>query len=88
MIISDLDYLYSIAETDAMDLNGGDAVATSTAVASASGSATATKINFTLLTVSKDDFLLAYSSTRATSSSSRGSASSYSSSSAYVSPSA
>jgi hypothetical protein len=64
MIISDLDYLDSILETDAIHLNGGSAVANSTAWAVASGSSTATSILFQNLAISNPNGSLAASSVR------------------------
>ncbi len=85
MIISDLSYLYLIPETSAMNLNGGDAVATSTALAIASGSSTATKIDFKNLAISGANFSLAASSVRTSSKSTGGSTFSFASSSASAS---
>jgi hypothetical protein len=72
MIISDLDYLDSIVETDAIDLNGGNAVANSTALAIATGSSTATSIIFKNLAISNPGGSLAASSVRSSAKSTGG----------------
>ena len=72
MIISDLDYLDSILETDAVHLNGGNAVANSGAWAIASGSSTATNIVFQNLAISNRSGSLAASSVRSSAKSTGG----------------
>lgn len=84
MIISDLDYLESIQETDTMHVNGGDAVATSNAVAFASGKSTATNVFSRTIAISKLGFSLAASSSGASAKSTGGSAFAASSSSSSV----
>jgi hypothetical protein len=85
MKISDLSYLYLVPEACTLDLNGGNAMATSTALAIASGLSTATKIDFKNLAISRADFSFATSSTRSSSRSSGGDTLSFASSSASAS---
>lgn len=82
MIISDIDYLFFIPETDVMSLNGGEAVATSTGLAIATGSSTATNILSQILAISKLGYSRATSSTTSSAKSSDGSTFSFASSSA------
>jgi hypothetical protein len=85
MKISDLSYLYLVPEASTIDLNGGNALATSTALAIAYGLSTATKIDFKNLAISGTDFSLASSSVRSSSRSSGGNTLSFASSSASAS---
>jgi hypothetical protein len=73
MIISDLDYLHSIPETETINLNGGNAIANSAAWAIASGSSTSTNIVFQNLTISNLTSSLAGSSVRSSAKSTDGS---------------
>jgi hypothetical protein len=83
MMISDLDYLYSIPETDAMYLNGGQAASNGTGFAIAEGSSTYTSIVFR----NRTNPFSAFSSVLSTARSSGGIAIASASSSSFVSPS-
>ncbi len=81
MIISDIDYLHSITETDVIHLNGGDAVTISKAWTIAYGSSTASNIVIKNQAISKPRYSFSASSVSATSKSSDGTTISYASSS-------